>query len=102
MPKPISFNITVIQSLSKDVCVKTDSYELEDDLDGDLTISTKDTDWKEIYEDNYFTIPELLKKLEKEAKRRLMNHTNPKKVAYYQKIIDSCQNWCVDDYEVIE
>lgn len=95
------FEVTISQTLSRSVQVETDDYNIEDDGEGGSTINTSDTDWKNVYEENYFTIPSLLKKLEKEAKRRLMNHTNPKKIKYYQKIIDSCQNWIVDDYEVI-
>jgi len=102
MPKPTSFKVTVIQSLSREAWVKTDDYTLEDDLAGDLTISTKDTNMRQVYEDNYFTIPELLEKFEQETKYKLRNTADTKKAAYYQKIIDSCKNWIVDDYEVIE
>ena len=94
--------VTVSQTLSKDVSIFTDNYRVEPDEDGLHSYVMEDVNLKDLYKEQHYTIPQLLKILKKDYKHRLANITDPKKAAYYQEIIEECENWVVDDFEVVE
>ena len=97
------FQITVSQTLSKNTSVFTSNYNIEPDEDDMLSYSiSEDVCLKDLYTEQHYTIPQLLKILKKECEYRMMNVQNPKKAAHYQKLIEECENWVVDDFEVVE
>ena len=96
------FQVTVSQTLSKDVSVFTDNYKIEPDEDGLHSYIIEDVSLRDLYTEQHYTIPQLLKILKKECEYRMRNVQNPKKAAHYQKLIEECENWVVDDFEVVE
>lgn len=96
------FQVTVSQTLSKDVSVFTDNYRVEPDEDGLHSYVMEDVNLKDLYKEQHYAIPELLKILRKDYEYRARNTANPKKAAYFKTIADECKNWVVDDFEVVE
>lgn len=107
------FEVTVSQTLSKNVTLFTSDYNLEADFDEEgsyVSYNTSDTDWKKAYSEDHATIEGLLKAfkdrliLEKsilEAKLD-QNAETKKRIRECDYYISECENWCVDDYEIVE
>lgn len=110
-PKEREFEVTISQSLSKTVKVSTSDYvEIEDyDEDGKcLSIDTSNTDWMASYSESHKTPKELIKEF-----KDLLNmcitaiennkETNNKGMLKRFKYLKSeCENWCIDETEVVE
>lgn len=98
------FDITISQTLSKIVTVTTENYIPEVDYEtGDVYINTSETDWYEVYENEHYTIPELLEHLQVFAKKELENVSpNSGRGIELQGIINACKDWIVDDYCIEE
>lgn len=98
------FEITISQTLSKTVTVTTDNYIPEVDYEtGDLYTNTSETNWYEVYEDEHYTIPELLEHLQVFAEKELKNVSpNSGRGKELQNIISACKDWIVDDYCIEE
>lgn len=99
------FNVTISQTLSKTVTVLTNDYSLEVNCgeDGIYEVcDTSDTAWKKAYEDNFHTPVQLIKilklVLEENKKKGIVFKTE----GYTNDLIEECEDWCVDDYEIIE
>lgn len=94
------FDITISQTLSKTVTITTDNYIPEVDYEtGDLYTNTSETDWYEVYENEHYTIPELLEHLQVFAKKELENVSPNSGIGReLQNIISACKDWIVDDY----
>lgn len=110
-PPKREFEVTASQTLSRNVTVKTDEYVLEEDWDDDLgrcdSCNTDDTDWKKIYENQHETIPSLLSEFKEmlEAKIEECENFEPhnkKYIAHLKYLSQECEDWCVDDFEVIQ
>lgn len=97
------FDITISQTLSKTVTVITDRYIPEVDIEtGDIYADTSETDWYEIYAEQYLNIPDLLAILKEYAIRDLKNtDSNSKKGRELRDIIDACKDWIIDDYCIV-
>ena len=98
------FVLTVSLALSKTVTVNTDKYIPEIDYEtGHMSADTSETDWNEVYEEQHYTIPELLERLRVYAEEDLKN-VDPKsgRGRELQRIEEACKGWIIDDYEVIE
>ena len=97
------FDVTVSQTLSRNVKVTTDNYRPEyDDEDGCTYANTEDTDWKEVYGQQHLTILELLEdyKLRLEIlKTTLADEKEIKRINY---LLSECEDWVEDDFEVNE
>ena len=99
------FNVTISQTLSKNTTVFTSNYDLEIDYDEDggyRNIDTSNTPWKDVYEDECHT-PEQLIRLFKtfleENKNKGFVFRSP---GFTDSLIEECDGWCVDDYEIVE
>ena len=107
------FEVTISQTLSKNVTLFTSDYNLEADFDEEgsyVNYDTSDTDWKKAYSEDHATIEELLKAfkdrliLEKsilEAKLD-QNAETEKRIRECDYYISECEGWCVDDFEVVQ
>lgn len=99
-PPEEEFDITITQTLSKTVTVVTDEYELiiEHDEDGGYReLNTEDTDWKDVYEREHHTPAQLISIL-----KRILETGEELSPRLKEYIIEDCENWCVDDYEISE
>lgn len=103
-PPEKEFNLTVSQTLSKSIEVVTDNYIPECDYEtGCIYANTSETDWYGIYEEEQYNILELLGHLQTFAEKELENVSpNSGRGRELQRIIESCKDWTVDDYEVVE
>lgn len=93
------FDVTISQTLSKDATVFTSNYNLEIDYDEDggyRNIDTTDTPWKEVYEEDHHTPLQLIGFL-----KRILEGEQVSEILKKQ-LIEECNGWCVDDYEVIK
>ena len=97
------FEITISQTLSKTVTVTTDNYNPILDESGLVYIDTSETDWYEVYEEQHYTITELLEHLQVFAEKELKNVSpNSGRGIELQNIINACKDWIVDDYCIEE
>lgn len=96
------FNVTVSQTLSKSVEVYTNDYICDiDEENGHVYPITEDTNWIEAYEDQHYTIPELLRYLQIYIEENLKDEElSSGKRMQLQGLLDSCKGWVVDDYVV--
>lgn len=114
-PEPIEIEVTISQSLSRSTKIKVTDYIVNEweDVDSDdeggfhkiggVEYDFSDSDFKEAYEIQEYTIPELLEYL----KSYLINdiaqcseESNKKKLL--QCILKGCEGWNVDETEVIK
>lgn len=109
-PKPMDFNISISQSLSKSLKVSTSDYEpiIEkemDDMGGFAyeTADTSNTDWKTVYENNRHETPmrliEILKEMLLMYKKQGLVFGSPE---YTEHLIEECNNWTDDETEFVE
>lgn len=94
------FEITVSQTLSKTVTVFTSNYNLEVDCDEEgcyRNCDTSDTDWKEVYEEDYHTPLQLIGFL-----KRLLKGDEPISDSLKKQLIEECDNWCEDELVFVE
>ena len=94
------FKVTVSQTLSKTVTVLTSNYNLEEDCDEDgycRNCDTSDTDWKEVYEEDYHTPLQLIGFL-----KRLLEGNEPISDSLKKHLIEECDNWCEDELVFVE
>lgn len=105
-PSPIEKEITICQSLSKDVTVRTSDYipgeYLGNDEDGYPIEEANDfseTDWKEVLSDNYKMTPLEIIGASKKALTELLEEVKVTslKEKWYRQIIDNCDDWIDDD-----
>jgi hypothetical protein len=99
----LKFDVTISQTLSKTVTVKTDDYIPVKVGNPCVRIhpDTTNTDWRQAYENEHFKIQDLLQELKEYAKSDLaMSGVNTNKGKYLKKLIEACDNWIEDDYEI--
>lgn len=98
------FSVTISQTLSKSVTVTTDDYWPEyDEEDGHTYINTSNTDWKKAYEDCDFKIQDLLEELKEYILKDISNYSSMSgKGVYLKRLLEACDGWVEDDYEVVE
>lgn len=82
----------------EDIEVTTDDYIPYDD-EGVLCENTEFTDWKRAYEDNHYTIPELLEVLKGYLKHDLeCNTASPQHSKQtLKRMLDDCDGWNTTD-----
>lgn len=97
------FEVTVVQTLSKPVTIYTSNYILEKEEDEDgvyRNIDTSETNWEDVYESDHHTPEQLIKMLKRVLEMQLKGETISKSLAKH--LIEECDDWVVDDYEIIE
>lgn len=97
------FDMVVSVTLTHDVTITTNQYNAYvDDEDGHTEYETDNIDWKDEYENQYWSLPELLDKM-----RGLLEKWKPEKMEradkhLYERIMDESQGWEQEEMEVIE
>lgn len=97
------FEVTISQTVSKTVKVLTDDYaQCYDDECGYTYADTENTDWKEAYNRDHEDIPKLLELLRNYLEKDLEygdSKYSKEQLKYY---LEECDNWIVDETEVVE
>lgn len=101
LPKK-DLDVAVSQSLSKNITINTNLYYPEFDDSGECNVDGEETNWGEVYEENHYTPLELIQMFKKHLQEELFRFGNTIDRYKYQHIIEECDNWIVDDYEVVE
>ena len=112
-PNAKEFEVTISQTLSKNVIVSTTDYDEEEDWDDDMgkctTVDTSNTDWQKAYQNNHETIVDLLCECGKMARelydmRKDQANTpeNRREMKRLQYIMNECIEWNLDEYEVVQ
>lgn len=109
-PPEHDFEVTVSQTLSRNVTVTTQDYSYEEDVDEDgayVNYNTEDTDWKEVYNNEHETIESLLTQFKEMLEAKIeecenFEADNKKYIAHLKYLAEECEGWCVDDFEVIQ
>jgi hypothetical protein len=105
-PEELSFEVCVSQTLSKNTKVITNDYfvEVDCDIEGYSTsIDTSETNWKEVYNKSKMTPLELIVELKAILERTLPDPVVfPKEYKKAKYLIEECENWIEDDFEIIE
>lgn len=107
-PEERDFEVTVSQTLSKTVTVRTNDYydEVIEEKNNGLVehnIDTSDTDWEQAYHENDYHTPEQLIGLFKRYLEAELGGKQdiPKSPSYLKHLIKECDDWCEDDIEYI-
>ena len=113
-PEPVEVNVCISQTLHKSTTISTTDYvaekyeDCERDDDGGFVTTEgvsydfSDSDLLSAYKDDNWTIPELLDELKDYIQRDLENGCNKSKKARLEKIMKACEDWELDEEEVIE
>ena len=97
----IECDVSIIETLSRKSSVNVENYNVVEDEDGMLSkYPDKDVNFKELYNEQHYSIKELLEILKNDCKTKLRNTQSPKKAKYLQGIIDDCENWVLEEIEV--
>ena len=97
------FSVTISQTFSKDVTVTTNDYAPEVEDDGSISTNTENTDWREVYENHHFKIQDLLTELSNYITEDLKSASpNTGKYIHLKRLLEACNGWVEDEYEVIE
>lgn len=99
------FEVTISQTLSKTVTVFTSDYNLEIDCDEEgcyRNCDTSDTPWKEVYEDEHHTPAQLIRILKQVLEENMKNGIVFRSLGFTNDLIQECEGWCEDDYEVTQ
>ena len=98
------FEVTISQTLSRTVTVTTNDYQPEyDEETGHTYANTENTDWKKVYEKCDFKLQDLVGELKGYVQSDLaMTGSNTGKGRYLKRLLEACDNWIEDDWEVVE
>lgn len=98
------FEVTISQTLSRTVTVTTNDYQPEyDEEDGSTYANTENTDWQKAYENYDFKIQDLLEELKGYVQSDMaMTGPNTGKGRHLKRLLEACDGWIEDEYEVIE
>lgn len=109
--KEIEVEVTAVFTMSKTITVYTDDYEteIENTEDGkNVVIKTNNTNFKQAFEDEHYTIPELLEEFAKDLEERVKNYAKydsksalGREYKRCYNLLQGCKNWVVDEYEVV-
>ena len=97
------FDMEVSITLTRSATITTTQYDAYvDEEDGHTYVETDNIDFGQEYEDQYWTIPQLLDKM-----RGLLDKWKPEKMEradkhLYERIMDESQGWEQEEMEVIE
>lgn len=100
-PKP--FDCFVSQTLSKTSEVYTDQYIAEDDGEGYVDYDLCEVDWvNEYHENDHYTPIQLIELYKKELETKLELAESKKEKKWIEHMIEECNGWTEDDYEMCE
>lgn len=97
------FDMEVSITLTRSATITTTQYNAYvEEEDGHMEYDTCNIDWKDEYENQYWTVPELLDKM-----RTLLDKWKPEKIEradkhLYERIMDESTGWEQEEMEVIE
>lgn len=94
------FDVTVSQTLSKDTTVWTNDYILEDDGEGYRSYDTSETRWTEVYRETKLTPLDIINACKTLAQHLLQLGTTYIGPLHMDALIEECEGWVEDDYEV--
>lgn len=113
-PEPVEVEVTISQSLSKTTTITVTDYTAEEWEDcepdeegrfyrtGGVAYDFSDSDLKEAYEEQEYTIPELLDCLIAYLVKDIQCEKNNSRKKRLQLILACCEGWKVDETEVIK
>lgn len=108
------FNVTIVETLSKDVVIYTNDYILEVDADEEgcyRNCDTSETSWNEEYENQGYTAIDVivatkeyleetrLKQLENIASCRELTAEEKKELKTVKTLIEECSGWRQEEIE---
>lgn len=110
------FNVTIVETLSKDVTIHTSNYQLEKDYNEDDNsmkeyVDTSDTDWKDEYKKQGCTAIETiiavktyleevrLEQLIELSRCRSLTTEEQKELRVVKDLIEQCSGWEQDEIE---
>ena len=110
------FNVTIVETLSKDVTIHTNNYQFEKDYDEDDNsmkeyVDTSDTDWKDEYKKQGCTAIETLiavkvyleevrlKELLDLSRCRELTNSEKKELKVVKDLIEQCSGWKQEEIE---
>lgn len=101
-----TFNVTISQTLSKTVPVKTNQYIIEEktcDEEGTkLYYNTQNTDWEKVIENSYIYTPqELLIEFDRFLEYDLEEDLSETERQRLTRLQENCRYWCNDETEII-
>lgn len=102
-----TYTVTVSQTLSKTVKVETNKYVsmiLQNPKTGELSEfdAIDHINWKEVFEEQHWSITSLLNVLKEYVKNDMVNHTTDRGQRQLEALYLACDNWSEDEYEVIK
>ena len=105
-PKEATFDILISQTLSRSTTITTSDYTIEGEQDEDgycERIDTTETNWKASYKEQRMTPLELIEELKSLLENTLPDLTMRSKEYNRTKyLIEECEGWVEDDFEVME
>ena len=109
--KEIELEVTAVFTISKTVTVHTKDYETELEIieDGkNVVLKTDNTNFKQAFEDEHYTLPELLEEYAKDLQARIEHYSRydvhsvfGRECKRCQRLLKACKNWEVNEYEVV-
>jgi len=98
------FDVTVTVTLTKSETITTVDYSPEfDEETGGTYANTQDTDWQHEYEENCYTIPNLLNELKNYITADLEKYKgSPRTERRLNKMLAACDGWSVEETDITE
>lgn len=89
------FEVNVTYTLAKDnIGVMTNDYVREyDEEDGRTTYNTKDTDWEAVYEEQHYSVLQMLDLLKEYVSKELSNDVTASRKRFLQRVLEDCDGW---------
>ena len=89
------FEVNVTYTLAKDnIGVMTNDYVPEyDEEDGRTTYNTEYTDWEEVYEEQHYSVLQMLDLLKEYVSKELSNDVTASRKRFLQRVLEDCDGW---------
>lgn len=89
------FEVNVTYTLAKDnIGVMTNDYVPEyDEEDGSTTYNTKYTDWEAAYEEQHYSVLQMLDLLKEYVSKELSNDVTASRKRFLQRVLEDCDGW---------
>lgn len=93
--KERDFEVNVTYTLAKDnIGVMTNDYEPEyDEEDGYTTYNTENTDWEAAYEEQHYSVLQMLDLLKEYVCKELSNDVTASRKRFLQRVLEDCDGW---------
>ena len=104
------FDLTISQSLSKDVTVCTNDYAPEyDEEDGRTYINTENTDWEKVYKEDHYTPLQLIQMYKQVLEEQLESFNGiddtfaaKLQIRRIKHLIEECESWIEDEIVITQ